>query len=86
MPERRMNPICLLLNLVSWLPFPVDNTKVTMNSIMIMDRTAVATVESTSCNPIFAKMDTRAAKKADSKARRNHSILDHPTIMCPCLL
>jgi hypothetical protein len=33
------------------------------------------------CNPIFAKIDTRAAKKAERTARRNHSIPNHLTFI-----
>jgi len=51
----------LLVNWVSWGPFPIDITKITMKSIITIARTAAPTVESTPCNPIFAKIDTRAA-------------------------
>ncbi len=39
---------------------------------MTMLRIAVARLESTSARPTFAKMATRAAKNAESKARINH--------------
>jgi len=59
----------------------MDITKMTMKSIMMIARAAVPTVESTPYNPIFAKIDTRAAKKAERAVRRNHSILNHLTFI-----
>jgi len=53
---------------------------VTKKSIITIARTAVAKVESTFCNPIFAKMETKAAKKAERTARRNHCIFNHPIL------
>lgn len=76
-----MNLMSLLVNWVSWGPFPIDITKMTMKSVMMMARAAVPTVESTPCNPIFAKIATRAANKAESAARINHSIPNHLTFI-----
>ncbi len=45
-----------------------------MKIVMTIARAAVPTVESTPCNPIFAKIATRAAKKAERAASMNHSI------------
>jgi len=39
-------------------------------------REAVATLESTSASPIFARIGTRAAKKAERTARTNYNILE----------
>jgi hypothetical protein len=52
----------------------MDITKPTMKRAITIALVAVATFESTPCKPIFAKMATRAAKKAESRARTNHSI------------
>lgn len=79
-PERIMKLMSLVVNRVSWCPFPIIRTKETMKSIITMARAAVATVESTLSNPIFAKIATRAAKKAERAARRNHSISNHLTL------
>lgn len=45
-----------------------------MKTVMTIARAAVPTVESTPCNPTFAKIATRAAKKAERVANKSHSI------------